>query len=122
MLLPSYVHAQAQPTQAEPILRSNNLKTCVFGSENYNPDKDSTAQNQPPGSCTAGDLFLLADNLIQWMVGVSGALALFMFIWGGIWMIFSGGNSSRVERNSDWYDHGTHISLRKLGDRAVHNS
>ena len=62
------------------------------------------------GNCGAEHIFILANNIIRWMVGVSGALALFMYVIGGIWMIFSAGNQSRVERGKDILV-GTTVSL-----------
>ena len=53
------------------------------------------------GSCGAEHIFVLANNIIRWLAGVSGAVALLMYVIGGIWMIFSAGNASRVERGKD---------------------
>ena len=53
------------------------------------------------GNCGAEHIFTLASNIIRYLVGVSGALALLMYVMGGIWMLFSGGNQSRVERGKD---------------------
>src|SRR3989344_4269901 len=55
----------------------------------------------PPGNCGVEHILILANNLIRWMVGVSGAIALAMYILGGMWLIFSGGNSARIERGKD---------------------
>src|SRR3989344_3280022 len=55
----------------------------------------------PAGNCGVEHIFILANNIIRWMVGVSGAIALAMYVMGGMWMIFSGGCSSRIERGKD---------------------
>ncbi len=39
-----------------------------------------------------------AKLLITGILGLSGALALFMFVWGGLLWMTSGGNSQRVEK------------------------
>jgi hypothetical protein len=53
------------------------------------------------GNCGAEHIFVLANNIIKYLAGISGALALLMYVIGGVWMIFSAGNSSRVERGKD---------------------
>lgn len=72
--------------------------------------KNSSGLNSKPvsfsecnknGTCGVEHIFVLANSLIKWLVGVSGAIALLMFVIGGIWMIFSGGNTTRVERGKD---------------------
>ncbi|MBI4090879.1 MAG: hypothetical protein HY422_02545 [Candidatus Komeilibacteria bacterium] len=55
----------------------------------------------PAGSCSAEHIFILANNIIRWVVGVAGALALFMYVMGGLWMIFSAGSASRISRGKD---------------------
>lgn len=53
------------------------------------------------GNCSVKHIFLLANNITRWILSVAGAIALFMYIIGGLWMIFSGGNSGRIERGKD---------------------
>lgn len=62
------------------------------------------------GSCSADEIITLINNIVQWGVGISGALALLMFVIGGVFMLFSAGSQSRVERGKDIVI-GTTISL-----------
>jgi hypothetical protein len=68
------------------------LMECIAG---------DPARKIPAGSCGAEHLFILSNNIIRWVVGVAGALALFMYIMGGLWMIFSAGSSTRISRGKD---------------------
>ncbi|PWB38823.1 MAG: hypothetical protein C3F02_01905 [Parcubacteria group bacterium] len=43
----------------------------------------------------------LANNIIKGLLGVSGSLALFFLVWGGIVWMTSGGNSDRVRKGKD---------------------
>ena len=43
----------------------------------------------------------LVNNVIKTILGVVGALALFMFVYGGMLWMTSGGNSSRIEKGKD---------------------
>ncbi|MEK7584472.1 MAG: hypothetical protein AAB490_04450 [Patescibacteria group bacterium] len=63
--------------------------------------KSSAGWTLAPGNCGVEHIMILANNLIRWMVGVSGAIALAMYVMGGMWMIFSGGSSARIERGKD---------------------
>jgi hypothetical protein len=89
---------------------STDLTTCLFGSPGDKSLLHPELWDVAPGSCSIDSIFALANNLITWMAAVSGAVALLMFIIGGVWMIFSGGNSSRIERGKDILI-GTSISL-----------
>lgn len=100
--------ANAQNQPGESILRAGNLRDCIFGVEIAGKTPSEWAIR--PGSCKIEQLFDLGNNVIQWGAGVSGALALLMYIIGGVWMIFSAGNSSRVERGKDIIT-GTTIAL-----------
>lgn len=77
------------------------LMDCIAGNEDL---------GIKAGSCGVEHIFLLANNIIRWIIGVAGAVALFMYIMGGLWMIFSGGNSGRIERGKDILI-GTSIAL-----------
>lgn len=47
----------------------------------------------PPLSC-----FLeLLGNVAKWILGISGSLALLMFVYGGFMFLISGGSSKRIE-------------------------
>ena len=85
MAIVGFVIVVSNPVHAQlPILQRGGLSECT---------RD--------GSCTVEQIIDLANNIIQWGVRICGALALFMYVLGGSWMIFSGGNSSRVERGKD---------------------
>lgn len=62
------------------------------------------------GSCSIEQILDLANSVIRWLAAISGALALLMYIIGGIWMLFSSGNTSRVERGKNIIV-GTSIAL-----------
>lgn len=53
------------------------------------------------GRCGAQHIEVLANNIIKWMVAVAGAVALLMYVIGGMWMLFSTGNQTRIERGKD---------------------
>ena len=41
------------------------------------------------------------NNIIRAILGIVGALALFMFIYGGMIWMTSGGNTSRIEKGKE---------------------
>lgn len=43
----------------------------------------------------------LINNVVKAILGIVGALALFMFVYGGMLWMTSGGNSSRIEKGKD---------------------
>lgn len=50
------------------------------------------------GNCQLNDFLLLGVNLINYMLAISGSLALLFFVWGGFRMLSSGGSSDAVEK------------------------
>lgn len=62
------------------------------------------------GNCSPEKIIDLIDNIVKWGAGVAGAIALLMYILGGVWMLFSAGSSSRVERGKNIIT-GTTIAL-----------
>jgi len=62
------------------------------------------------GDCTPENIIDLIDNIVKWGASVAGAIALLMYILGGVWMLFSGGSSTRVERGKNILT-GTTIAL-----------
>jgi hypothetical protein len=50
------------------------------------------------GNCSANDFILLGINIFNFVLGIVGALALFVFIYGGLLFLLSGGNSDRIEK------------------------
>ncbi len=43
----------------------------------------------------------LANNMIKGLLGVSGAIALFFLVWGGIVWMSSSGNTERIRKGRD---------------------
>lgn len=43
----------------------------------------------------------LVNNVVRTILGIVGALALFMFVYGGMLWMTSGGNSTRIEKGKD---------------------
>ncbi|MBI4090880.1 MAG: hypothetical protein HY422_02550 [Candidatus Komeilibacteria bacterium] len=43
----------------------------------------------------------LVNNAVKTILGIVGALALFMFVYGGMLWMTSGGNSGRIEKGKD---------------------
>lgn len=56
------------------------------------PFGDDTTQKEP---------VLFIAVIIQALLGIVGAGALLMFVWGGFHMIFSGGNEERIKKGRD---------------------
>ena len=50
------------------------------------------------GNYTLNDFMLIGINVSQWILGISGSLALAMFIYGGFLMLISGGNKTSIEK------------------------
>lgn len=94
--------------QVNPILKDDTTKK--YGIGNQNTSQISLADCKVNGNCSVEHILLLANSIIRWAVAISGSIALLMYIIGGVWMIFSQGNSSRIERGKDIII-GTSISL-----------
>jgi hypothetical protein len=54
-----------------------------------------------PNPLQANSVPDLARNVIQGLLGVSGAIALFYLVWGGITWMTSQGNSERIKKGKD---------------------
>lgn len=54
-----------------------------------------------PNPLQAESIPELAGYMIRGMLGVTGAIALFMLVWGGIVWMTSGGNANRVEQGKN---------------------
>ncbi|MBD3247743.1 hypothetical protein GF382_00440 [Candidatus Falkowbacteria bacterium] len=50
------------------------------------------------GNYSLNDFVQLAVNVANWILGIVGSLALLMFIYGGVTMIFSAGNPETVKK------------------------
>jgi len=49
------------------------------------------------GVATLGCIFPIIDNLITWTIGLAGTVALFMIIFAGYQLLFSGGDAKAVD-------------------------
>lgn len=80
---------------------------CCLPSKNAAPSGTDTQGAGGGGSVALPDplggvsLPELAGNIIRTFAGVAGALALLMFVWGGIKWIMSGGNDGEVKKSKD---------------------
>jgi hypothetical protein len=50
------------------------------------------------GNCNFVDVTKFFYDLMVWLFGIVGAVALLFFIWGGVQWLISGGNSERINR------------------------
>lgn len=46
--------------------------------------------------CTLNDFGVLAINIAGWILGIVGSLSLLMFVYGGVLLLMSGGNTETV--------------------------
>lgn len=53
------------------------------------------------GNCSLQQMFDAINIIIQWGTGVSGAIALLMYVIGGIFMLTSGGSQEKVTRGKN---------------------
>jgi len=53
------------------------------------------------GNCDLPEMMEILKKAISWAITFSGALALLMFIIGGVFMLTSAGNQTRVQRGKD---------------------
>lgn len=95
----------AQPV---PILQDGGSTATGIGTDSKN--SISLADCAKSGNCSIEHILLLANSIIKWAVAVSGSIALLMYVIGGVWMIFSRGNSGQIERGKDIII-GTSVSL-----------
>lgn len=51
--------------------------------------------------CQIDDFLILGVNLIRFMLGIAGSLALLFFIYGGFTWLISAGNSEKVQHGKD---------------------
>lgn len=60
-----------------------------------------TSVLKSPFGTVPNDPAYLIAAIIQAMLGVVGAVTLLIFIWGGLKMLFSGGNEERIKKGRD---------------------
>jgi len=69
-----------------------------------------SAQCLETGRCDLNQVGLGFVLLSKWLLGLMGAMALFYFVWGGVWWLTSAGNQDKVKRGRDIMV-GTSIAL-----------
>jgi len=52
----------------------------------------------PVGSCTICDAYIVAKNIVNFLIELSFVIATAMIVWGGLQMILSTGNPSKVSQ------------------------
>lgn len=60
----------------------------------------------PNGNYSLGSFLDLAQNVIKYILGISGSLALLVFIYGGFLWLTSGGEQKRIQQGMDTLTHG----------------
>ena len=65
-----------------------------------NPD-GITNNAKAYGRYNLGGFFDLGQNILKFVLGISGACALLMFVWGGFLMLSSGGADTRVTQGRE---------------------
>ncbi|MFH0856458.1 MAG: pilin [bacterium] len=76
-----------------------NVIYCIHpanAASGFIPNCDLSQTGSNP--CQLNDFLFLAVNLINYMLAISGSLALLFFIWGGFKMLTAAGNSEGVEK------------------------
>jgi len=66
------------------------------------PECQDITQNEADRECTVDDFLVLAVNLINFMLGIAGSLALLFFILGGFIWLFSQGSSDKIEKGRQY--------------------
>lgn len=51
--------------------------------------------------CTVDDFLVLAINLINYMLAITGSLALLFFVYGGLTLLLSAGSSEKVSKGKE---------------------
>jgi hypothetical protein len=59
-------------------------------------DKAETTAVQE-GACKFSDLFELVYRIVNYLIGMAGFVAIFFIVWGGIQMLLSAGNTTRIQ-------------------------
>jgi len=78
-------------TQAAGIVPEGSVTTEVNG-------KETTTDKKESGSYTLDDFTILLINVAEWILGISGSLALLAFVIGGIMFLTSAGSRERVDQ------------------------
>ncbi|MFA5317936.1 MAG: pilin [Patescibacteria group bacterium] len=64
----------------------------------YSDSSDGSNETYRTGNYELNDFIRIAFNASQFILGIVGSLTLLMFIYGGVWMIISQGNSQEIEK------------------------
>lgn len=60
------------------------------------PQSQAAIASCSGAECGLNDITQTAINISRWILGITGSLALLMFIYGGVVLLTSGGNQDRV--------------------------
>jgi hypothetical protein len=77
-----------------------NIQCCVFTADAGSGGGSAGAQKLPNPLGTTS-VYDILGRVIKAALGLTGAIALVMFIYGGFLMMFSGGNPSAVKKGKD---------------------
>lgn len=84
------------------------------------------AQILPPctasGDCGINDFLVLAFNIVKFMWGLAGSLALLMFVIGGLTLLMAGGDPSRVKSGMTTLQNAVIGILLVLGSWVIINT
>jgi hypothetical protein len=75
---------------AQPVM-AQGLVPCGTRSE----DNQQTGAQE--GACEWSDLFELAYRIVNYLIGMAGFVAIMFIVWGGLQMLLSAGNTSKVQ-------------------------
>ncbi len=53
------------------------------------------------GNCELTDIMLVVANVGNWILGIVGSLVFLFYVWGGIDLLTSGGNPTRISKGKD---------------------
>jgi hypothetical protein len=82
-------------------MKNNTLKTILFTSVIFSLSSLEAQANTTfpnPIKYGAGDPRLIIGTLIQVMIGVSGMIALIMFVYGGMLFLTAAGNEGQISK------------------------
>jgi len=78
-----------------------NKKTFIILSIALTPLLVNASVVSLPKPLSADSIPDLAANMINGILGITGAIALFYFVWGGLTWMTSGGNAEKIKKGKD---------------------
>lgn len=104
---PAKADPPGTPVQAIPGLCAGpaNIQCCVFTADMGSGGGGTAGPQKLPNPLDPGNkgitVYDILGRVIKAALGLTGAIALIMFIYGGFLMMFSGGNSTAVKKGKD---------------------